>query len=722
MNESHPKPPERTPPRREAPAPFDLHELIALLYRERWLGLSIFTVVFALFILYAFLATPIYRADALLKVEKQPSALSGASALLGGLFPSGASTQAEIDILRSRAVLMPAVRQLGLDIAIESPQGNRYDALRARIEKRSLMLQRLDVPAGLRGKKLRLITGTGGEFRIESPEGKLLLAGRVGVPVRLPGWSVWVTRLVGHPGRTFRVERIPAEAAVMGLRAGISAVELGVRTGIIALALDGPHPRWLAKVVDTLVHEYRIQNVRAKAAQARESLAFIDHQLPRLKRRLTQAETRYNHYRAQNHIIDVSAQTRALLAEATSLEEVLTELRLRLADLSQSYEPGFPLMRALLQEDRELEAQKKTLRTRIESLPLKQQEYIRLRRNVEIYTRLYMALLAKAQDLEVERAGTVGNVRVVEYAVVPAMPIKPDRHLLAILGVLLGGGLALATIFLKRALVQGVGNPETIEDEFGLPIFALIPHSTREARGTRRAARTATLPLLAKVFPEDPAVEAIRSLRISLDFASPKTPSPIIAFGGPRRGIGKTVLSVNLACVLAEAGERVLLVDTDCHKGHAHRYFAAAPGPGLIDLLRDGGDWHQVLKPHPAESRLMLLPAGTRVAHPEHLLEGEGFGKLLGELRENFDALVLDLPPYLGVTDGFFVAQRAPVNLLVLKAGVHALSEIRFVVKKLDQAGIRLSGFVMNDLGPGMGAYRYYGYGYGDRRDKPVGS
>ncbi|EQD70737.1 tyrosine-protein kinase Wzc, partial [mine drainage metagenome] len=123
--------PERVSREADAPKAFDLHELLALLYRERWLGLAVFSGVFALFILYALTATPIYRADALLQVEKQPSALGQANALLGGLFATGASTQAEVEILRSRAVLFPVVRRLGLAIAIRSPAGHHYDGLEA---------------------------------------------------------------------------------------------------------------------------------------------------------------------------------------------------------------------------------------------------------------------------------------------------------------------------------------------------------------------------------------------------------------------------------------------------------------------------------------------------------------------------------------------------------------------------------------------------------------
>ncbi|EQD70740.1 protein tyrosine kinase Etk, partial [mine drainage metagenome] len=166
-------------------------------------------------------------------------------------------------------------------------------------------------------KKLRLLAEPRGHFLLETRKRALILKGVVGKPVRSPtGFALWITRLKARPGNTFRIERVDTEQAVTGLRGGLSAIELGVRTGIIELALDGPHPRWLDRVVDAIVYQYRLENVAAKAAQARESLAFIERQLPRLKNRLNRAETRYNRYRAQNHIIDVSAQTRALLTEA----------------------------------------------------------------------------------------------------------------------------------------------------------------------------------------------------------------------------------------------------------------------------------------------------------------------------------------------------------------------------------------------------------------------
>jgi tyrosine-protein kinase Etk/Wzc len=703
------------------PQAFDLHELLALLYRERWLGLAVFGGIFTLFIVYALVATPIYRANALLQVEKQTSALSGANALLSGVFAPEASTQAEIEIVRSRAVLFPVARTLGLAIAIRSPRGHHYDGLEARIEKRGLVIGQLAIPSRFLGQKLYLIAGRNGRYRLTTRTGEMILAGRVGAVAAEPSWMLLVTRLDARPGQKFQVERVDTEKAVAGLRRGLSAIELGVRTGIIELALDGPHPLWLREVVNAIVDQYRVENVKAKAAQARESLRFIDRQLPRLKSELNRASTRFNRYRGENHIVDVSAQTRALLAEGTSLEEALSELRLRLADLSQSYEPGFPLMRALLREQRQLETQKNALRLEIESLPLKEQQYIRLKRNVEIFTQLYMALLAKAQEFQVQEAGTVGNVRVVEHAVVPDRPIKPDRRLLAILGFFLGGGLALGAIFVKRALVHGVGHPEEIEDTLGLPLYGAIPWSPKQARASSRLARARRRPVLAHLAPDDPAVEAIRSLRVSLEFAAQKTPSPIITLGGSRPAVGKSFLAVNLGYIVAGSGRRVLLIDADCYRGTLLRYFGLSAAPGLTEVLETGADWTGCLKPHPDEHRLQLLPAGARVSHADRLFEGAGLGTLLARVREAFDTVIVDLPPYLGVTDGLFVARKAAVNILVLKAGLHPVAEIRNVLKKLDQAEVRLSGFVMNGLARGIGAYRYYGYAYGyrNRRDEP---
>ncbi|EQD26545.1 tyrosine-protein kinase wzc, partial [mine drainage metagenome] len=224
---------------------------------------------------------------------------------------------------------------------------------------------------------------------------------------------------------------------------------------------------------------------------------------------------------------------------------------------------------------------------------------------------------------------------------------------------------------------------------------------------------------LAKLAPDDPAVEAIRSLRVSLGFAAQKTSSPVIMMGGLRAGVGKTFLTVNLGYLLAGAGQRVLLIDADLHRGMLHRYFGASAAPGLAEVLQTGRDWTTCLKPHPDENRLQILPAGSRVSHPDRLLEGADLGAFFERLRERFDTVIVDLPPYVGVTDGFFVARHATTNLLVLKAGVHPVPEIRRVLKRLEQTGVHLAGFVMNDLTRGMSAYRYYGYGYAYRGDKP---
>src|SRR5471030_1836354 len=209
-----------------------------------------------------------------------------------------------------------------------------------------------------------------------------------------------------------------------------------------------------------------------------------------------------------------------------------------------------PAYRALLTQIGELSSKQKSLASKVESLPSTQQELLSLTRDVEFGTAIYTQLLNKAQELDVMRAGTVGNVRLIDTADVNFLkPVKPKKALIVLIATLLGGFLAVALVLLRKALNRGLESPEAIE-QLGLPVYASIPYSplqkVEEDKITRGRGRTdAGSSLLAISHPTDLAVEALRSLRTSLHFAMLEAPNNRIMISGPSPEVGKTFVSVN---------------------------------------------------------------------------------------------------------------------------------------------------------------------------------
>jgi tyrosine-protein kinase Etk/Wzc len=272
--------------------------------------------------------------------------------------------------------------------------------------------------------------------------------------------------------------------------------------------------------------------------------------------------------------------------------------------------------------------------------------------------------------------------------------------------------------FVRRALNRGVEDPEVLEAATGLSVYATVPHSASQAQYNRaesRHAAGATAGILAKRDPTDLAVESLRSLRTSLQFALVDAPNRVIAFGGPSPGVGKSFVSSNLAQVLADSGKRVLLVDANLRNGSLHRTFGFKREPGLSEVLAGALRFDEALQ-HPSE-RLDVLAAGRIPPNPSELLMSPRFRELVERASKEYDLVVIDTSPILAVTDAAIIARLAGVTLLVVRAGKHPVREVALALRRFAQNGVRVAGLVFNDVERLSSAYGYH-YQYDYRKKK----
>jgi tyrosine-protein kinase Etk/Wzc len=234
-------------------------------------------------------------------------------------------------------------------------------------------------------------------------------------------------------------------------------------------------------------------------------------------------------------------------------------------------------------------------------------------------------------------------------------------------------------------------------------VFATIPHSAAQRRLARRG-RRGKLSALSMVDPGDPAVEDLRGLRSSVQFALLRSENNIIAVSGLAPGAGKTMVSVNLAHLLAAADGRVLLVDGDLRRGVVHRYFGMDAEPGLADVVSGAAPIEAALRTTDMPN-LDLLPAGRSPANPAELLAGAPFQRLLAEFGGRYKFVIVDTPPILSVNDAALVGRHCGLNLLVLRAGEHSTREISSVLRRLVQAGVTVRGAILNDVRTAWGRY-----------------
>jgi tyrosine-protein kinase Etk/Wzc len=721
------KPPPPTPAvEADSDGELNFAEYVNIILDARWMVLAVTAAVLVMGGAYAWLATPIYRSDALLQVEEKKPGLGGLMDL-AGILGDTSPAETEIEIIRSRSVVGSVVDELHLDLVAQPrwfPLVGHAVARRFKGEGvaaalpgfgswawggESLRLDRLDLPAGLLGEPLTLVAGEAGRYDLFGPDAEPLLSGNVGQAAATGPVSLYVSELRARPGTRFLVLRRVRDVVIQELQESLRVAEKGKKTGILSVSLDGPDRALAAATLDSLSAAYVRQNVERKSAEAGKTLQFLESQLPVVHASLETAEAELERYRARKGGVDVTLATQAILSRAVEIEKAASEVEVEYAALRSRFTESHPALLALRDKLRRLDAERGAVEARLKQLPESELESARLLRDVKVANELYLTLLNKAQELKVMKEGTLGNVRILDAALRPVNPVSPMRAKVLVLALLLGlvGGVGLA--FVRRSLSQGIEDPDQVERAAGIPVFASVPFS-EVAAATRPVDGAPSL--LAATDPKDLSVESLRSLRTALQFALVEAGSQVVALGGPAPGVGKTFVTANLAYLLAEAGKRVVVVDADLRRGTLHKLLGLSRGPGLADVIA-GMPLDEALR-ETCQPRLTALTGGSLPPNPAELLGSDRLARLVADLAARFDVVLLDTPPVLAVTDATLVARHAGVNLFVVRSGQHPLRELLTAVRLIGRSGIRVNGFVMNGvrLDRGLGRRSAYHYQY----------
>ncbi|MGS0541259.1 polysaccharide biosynthesis tyrosine autokinase [Pseudomonas sp. Y5-11] len=720
----------------------DLLGIFGSLIDQKWL-IGAFTGAFmAAGVAYAVLATPVYLANALVQVEPKKNDMLGfsdLSSMLGGQSPS----VTEIGIIKSRAVIGKTVDDLRLDIDVTPntfPVIGGFLARRYRGETESsvapprfgfnsyawggerLEFARLDLPKELLGKKLTLIAGEQQHFQLLDDNDNLLIEGVAGEAFAQDGVEGLIERLQANPGTRFEVVRNPRIVTIQGYQDALDISEQGKESGIIRLALASADAAEAVKILNKIAALYVDQNVRRTSAEAAQSLAFLQSQLPQVKRDLAKASDALNAYQTHGKTVNISLETQSVLGQSVALETRISELKMQQAEMDRKFTKQHPAYRALMSQIGELTQQQKSLEGKVGDLPATQQELLNLTRDVEVASQIYTQLLNKSQELDIVRAGAVGNVRLIDPADVDlTSPVKPKKALIVLIATFLGAFVGVALVLLRKSLSKGLEGPEAIE-QLGLPVYASIPYSAlqrEEDTKKGRAKITAETPayLLALRNPTDLSIESIRSLRTCLHFAALDSTNNRIMISGPSPQVGKTFVSSNLAAVMAQSGQRVLLIDADMRKGHLHKTLNVPIANGLSDLLVKRCSIEQAINTVEIDN-LHFISRGQVPPNPSELLMHANFRDLLAELSQRYDVVIIDTPPLLAVTDAAIVGREAGISLIVTRFAVNPAKEIEMTIRRFAQNGIELKGAVFNGVEKraasyyGNGNYGYYNYEY----------
>ncbi len=722
---------------RPAPTPgsieadVELKSYLNVLVDERWLVIGVAVALTLLAALYALVAKPVYEANMLIHVEEvSPNASKNILNEVSSMFDTKKAAIAEMELLRSRMVIAPAVDKLRLYIDVQPkvfpiPLPSFGDGKPKELSEPGIFgvggyvwgAERLDVsvfnvPASLHNREFVLVIGSDGHYRLTEDSRGLALDGQVGTLLKAATEAGPVELMVdqahANAGAQFYLKRTTVLGAIERVQNAMTIAEQGKQSGVIEVKLQGHNSRLINSILGEVGREYMRQNLARKTEEAEKSLTFLNQQLPELKQQLEKSETEYNLFRNKHGTVNLTEEAKISLQQAAAAKTRRMELMQKRTELLTRFTGEHPILIGINKQIGEVNNELKAVADHIRSLPLLEQDEVRLTRDIKVNTDLYTALSNTAQQLRILSVGKVSNVRLVDAPMVPERPLKPNRSLIIAAAAVLGLVLGIVAAFVKHVLFGGIVDPKTIEQMLGSRVvYATIPHSSNQQKLMRQAnGHSERVPVLASILPEDPAIEALRSFRAAMQFSMPHFRNNIVMLTGPTSGLGKSFVSVNFAAVMAASGKRVLLIDADLRNGHLHQYFGSGRQQGLSDAITGAMRVDQIVRRNVMD-RLDFIPTGALPPNRSEFLMHLNFGALLEAVRGDYDIVLVDPPPVLAVADALIIGSHAGAVFILVRAGLTTEGEVNESIKRLNQAGISPQGILFNDMRMRLGGYGY---------------
>lgn len=679
----------------------DLFALFSLL-KNNLKQIVCITVVFSLLgILYCFFATPIYQANATLQYDKANGQVSLLEQM-SDIMPMGASNNqvdSEIEVLKSRMVLGKTVDSLNLDTTItESALLSSFFT-----KPVDITFEQYQLPEVFIGEPATLTYLGDGHYTLSIAD--LELKGEIGRLLNQQGVTLLIDAIDAQVGDSFTLVKNSRYGSIENLRQLLTINEVGKGTGIINLMIKGADKANNVEILNNIIHNYVAQNTERKKEMTNNTLVFLEEYLPKVKTKLNHYEEQLNTFRKQNESIDLSLEAKAALDTALQVEEKLNELTFKEVEIQQLYTRNHPAYQSLLDKRQQLLKEKAKIAQNIQKLPNTQQEIVRLTRDVASEQAIYNQLTAKQQELNVLNSGITADVRIIDSAESQPTPVAPKKSLILVLATLLGGIVSCGYVLAKELLNNKIKGTESF-DALGVNVYATIPFSKDEQKLQEQGSHQ----LLAVASPADTAIEAIRSLRTSVYFSIMNQNNNVVMISSASPGVGKSFVTANLAAVLAHAGKKVLLIDSDLRKGRVHKALGLSNKVGLAEYLADNSLEQPELHKDVIEN-LDVICCGKNVAHSSELLMSERFKLLLDNQKVHYDIILIDTAPILAITDAAIIGKYVGTSLLIAYYNVNTVKDIEMSLKRFNQNDVEITGFILNGIDAKSDDYNYvYAY------------
>lgn len=715
-----------------------LRDLIRIVWKRKWWILACTALGVTYLTIRTLMETPLYQASTTLQIDRTAQRVvdyKDARGTTEDYYDDGSFLQTQLELIRSRQLAERVMETLNLDID-RSGQPTQAEP-------------KASVTADASAKRDDWI-------------------GRI----------MTTLRKRSEPSVTDR-QVLDRESVLAGLRGSMSAAPV-IGTKLVRISVIGADPDLAARMANTWADAYIASNLDRKVDASAYARKFLETELARAKTRLEESENSLIAYTKQKQILSVeektnpaaqnfsdfssalaAAERERIKAEANyeearrssfSAKELLenkalaafkenkAKLELEYQDQLRTYKPTHPRMQALqaqidnaerrIQEEIKTvtsnveinakaaldsaKAQEERLRSRVEASKRNiletQDQGIRygiLKREVDTNREMFASLLQRSKELAITSQSNTNNIAIVDRAQTPLFPFRPDVMRGVMTGLLLGLMAGLALAFVIEYMDDSIKFPDEVERFTGMPLLGVIP---RVSIAKATAAQQAT---------EDPRsalAEAYRSVRTALQFSTARGAPRTLVVTSCTKNEGKSTSAFSIAAALAQMGRRVLVVDADMRNPTMHRMLGMDHEQGLSNILSSNIDPISVTR-KTKFANLYVITGGPIPPNPAELLSGDNLLRLIDPTATNFDHIIFDGPPILGIADSIILCNRVDAALFVVESAKTRKAAIRNAVRRLRQAGRVPIGAVLTKLGSELAMYGYEQqfYYYGDK-------
>jgi exopolysaccharide transport family protein len=727
----------------------NLQDYLRVILKHRWAILTVFAVVFVSVVLFTFTAIPIYQATTRLIIEKDDPKVVSIQEVMAVDSSGMDYYQTQYKIIESRTVAREVIKRLKLAESEEfagKEKVNWLSDLKASLREGIAYLQSL-----LKTETPPLTVMAEGEIDPESP---LVTA--------------FIGRIKVTPIRNSRLVDIGFEAKDPVLSARIANtlarayIDLSLETKLKATQ---DAMSWL----DSRITEERKKVEQAEQALLRykerhniitdfskdvesitaQKLAGINAQVIDAEAKRVEAETRYKQAAALENTPEMldsipEVLNNTLIGQIKTME---VELQKRHSELSKRYGANHPQIIALQSELATLQNRKREEIKRVinslyntfqvslareqslkaalnrqkgESFALNEKaiSYTVLKREAESTKEMYDLVIKRFKETSLTENIRTGNIRVVDLAEVPKTPVKPKKGQNVLLGLIVGLALGVGLAFFLEYLDNTIKTPDDLKERLKIPYLGPVPLMA-VARGGSESLED----LITVTQPKSTASESYRGIRTSLFFSAADNSPRVVLVTSAAPAEGKTMTAANVAVTMAQAGNRVLVIDCDMRRPRMHRMFNVPRDRGVSNVLVGNCSLEEAIIPSSVQG-LDVLPAGPVPPNPSEMLGSQSMGKLFQALRGRYDRIIVDSPPITAVTDAVILARLTDGVLLVVRAGETHREIVKNGIALLQGASAHILGAILNGVNMGRDSYYYYQYYYyyygedGDRKRK----